>query len=173
MSERLDYLLENQLFTRLRILLADFLELKNRQPTSGKSGVLAYKTANANQWDLTEAIASPATNYGYSATFILEFTGDGSQNYPIVNPFADLMFSSSIDPTPRRATYRANGFLMWDDGTNSVTVNYYLRFDKNTVGLPLKTRWSISFSYYGSMTYYIKGYTLGTSRGSLLVARTA
>lgn len=168
---RLPSLLENQLFERLRVLKIDFDELKNRQPTSGKSGVLAYLSQTNNTWDYTENIASPSTTYGYSAGFTITYTGDGSQQYPIVNPFADLLFSSSIDPTPRRVAYNANGFLQWSDGTNGAVVNTFLRLDSTTVNNQLVTKWTIDFSYYGTMTYYLKAYTRGSSRGSITVVR--
>lgn len=168
---RLPSLLENQLFEQLRILDIDFTELKNRQPTSGKSGVLAYLSQTNNTWDLSEAIASPSTTYGYSAGFTITYTGDGSQQYPIVNPFADLMFSSSISPTPSRATYNAAGLLQWSDGTNGVVVNSFLRFDNTTLSNQLVTKWTIDFTYYGSLTYYLKAYTRGSSRGSIGVVR--
>lgn len=169
---RLPSLLENQLFEQLRILGIDFTELKNRQPTSGKSGVLAYLSQTNNTWDLSEAIASPSTTYGYSAGFTITYTGDGSQQYPIVNPFADLMFSSSISPTPSRATYNAAGWLQWSDGTNSVVVSSFLRFGGATPGSQLVAGWAIDFMYYGSLTYYLKAYTRGSSRGSIGVVRT-
>ncbi len=169
---RLPSLLENQLFEQLRILGIDFTELKNRQPTSGKSGVLAYLSQTNTTWDYNEAIASPSTTYGYSAGFTITYTGDGSQQYPIVNPFADLMFSSSLSPTPSRATYGVDGLLRWTDGTNYIVVDNFLLYDKTTVSSQLVTKWRIDFSYFGSVTYYLKAYTRGSSRGSISVVRT-
>lgn len=170
---RLSLSLISQLFTTLRQVQLDFNEIKNRQPTSGRSGVLGYLSQTNNTWDKTEALASPSTTFGYSAEFEITFVADGSQKYPIINPFADIYFTSAIDPVPRKATYNPySGFLNWTDGTNGVTFNAYLDGLSTNAASQNTYKWRVSFSYFGSMTYYLKAFTRGTSRGTINVVRT-
>ena len=170
---RLSLSLINQLFETLRVLQLDFNEIKNRQPTSGRSGVLGYLSKTNNTWDLTQAIASPSTSFGYSASFEITFIADGSQKYPIMNPFVDIYFTSAIDPTPRKATYDPNsGFLRWSDGTNGVIFNGYLQPVAANMASQTTYKWTVDFSYFGSMTYFLKAFTRGSSRGTISVVRT-
>lgn len=170
---RLSLTLINQLFETLRQLHIDFNEIKNRQPTSGRSGVLGYLSQTNNTWDKTEAIASPSTSFGYSAEFEITFTADGSQKYPIMNPFVDIYFTSALDPVPRKATYNPySGFLNWTDGTNGATFNAYLEGVSTNAASQTTYKWRVSFSYFGSMTYYLKAFTRGSSRGTINVVRT-
>lgn len=171
---RLSLQVINQLAETLRILILDFNELKNRQPTSGRSGVLGYLSQTLNEWDLVETVSSPSPSFGYGATFEITFEGDGSQRYPIINPFAEVLLSSDIDKIPRKAEYNpANGFLSWSDGTNGVTFSGFLEADTDNKSSVYKYKWVIYMSYFGSnITYRLKAFTRGTSRGTITVART-
>lgn len=170
---RIDGLLEATLMRALHTLRIDFDEIKNRQPTSGKSGVLAYLSQSLSTYDYEATLTSPATNYGLSATFELTFTGDGSQKHPIVNPFLDMLVSSSIQPTPSRPMYNAAaGWLQWSDGTNLLTVYGYLISDKSKLTSQLESKWVTYISYYGSVNFKAKAFTKGTSRGSVSLVRT-
>jgi hypothetical protein len=170
---RLSLALINQLFETLRILLLDFNEIKNRQPTSGRSGVLGYLSQTNDTWDKTETLSSPALNYGLSAEFEITYVADGSQNYPIVNPFAEVLFSSAIQPTPTKAEYHPqSGFLQWTDGTNSAQFNAFLDPVTGNAASANTYKWRVSFSYFGTITYFLKAFTRGTSRGTITVVRT-
>lgn len=164
----------SQLFTTLRQVQLDFNEIKNRQPTSGRSGILGYLSQTLSEWDLIETVSSPSPSFGYSATFEITFTADGSQRYPIINPFADVLLSSPLDPTPRKAQYNpSNGFLSWTDGTNGVTFSGFLQADPSNKSSLYTYKWTIYMSYFGSnITYRLKAFTRGTSRGTLQVLRT-
>lgn len=167
---RLSLALTNQLQETLRQLQIDFNEIKNRQPTSGKSGVLGYTSQTNNAWDASGALQSPAPNYGLSIGFLITYTADGSQPYPIVNPFADLQFRSASDPTWRTMEYNAGGWLSWTDNNGaSATASPYLREEEGYEGNQLVTKWITYISYFGTLEYRLKAFTRGSSRGNIEV----
>lgn len=167
---RLSLALINQLTETLRQLQIDFNEIKNRQPTSGKSGVLGYTSQTDNEWDKSGTLTSPAPNMGLSIGFEITYTADGSQPYPIVNPFADLQFRSASHPTWETMEYNEVGWLQWTDGNgNSATANAYLTENEGFEGNQLVYQWRIYVGYFGSLEYRLKAFTRGSSRGSITV----
>lgn len=167
---RLSLALINQLNETLRQLQIDFNEIKNRQPTSGKSGVLGYTSQTNNTWDKSGTLQSPEPNFGLSIGFEITYTADGSQPYPIVNPFADLQFRSASDPTWRTMEYNAAGWLSWTDNNGaSATATNYLREVEGFEGNQLVTKWTMYISYFGSLEYRLKAFTRGSSRGNIAV----
>lgn len=167
---RLSLALINQLTETLRQLQIDFNEIKNRQPTSGRSGVLGYTSQTNNTWDASGVLQSPSSNQGLSIGFIITFTADGSQPYPIINPFADLQFRSASHPTWETMEYNNAGWLQWTDNNgNSATANAYLTENVGFEGNPLVYQWRIYVGYFGRVEYRLKAFTRGTSRGNITV----
>lgn len=165
---RLSALLEQQLTTTLRILKLDFNELKNRQRTSGRTGVLGYLSETADTWDYNQNIASPATNNGLYAVFEATFVGDGTQKWPIVTPYFEILVNGQT------LARNPNGQLQYSDvGNNALIVDDEGVRDPTTVTNQTTTKWRYSFSYFGSMNVKIKLRTVGTSRGTITLVRTS
>lgn len=169
---RLNGLLERTLTETLRILRMDFNEFKNRQRTSGRTGVLGYLSQTSSTWDYNQTLNSPPVGgipSGSYAVFEGQFVGDGSQRWPIVTPY----FEITVNDQP---LYRnGNGQLAWDDGSgnNFLVVDDEGRRDPTTVTSPNTTKWAYTFSYFGTMTVKIKLRTVGTSRGTVTLTRTS
>ncbi|WP_064444455.1 hypothetical protein [Rhodococcus sp. YH3-3] len=163
---RIDRLPENILYEKITRLDADVTEFKNRQFVSGKSGVLGYLSQTTNTWDYAQTVNSGSTSHTILLDFLLLYTGDGSQDYPMINPFIDVFCGSPVEANrlrPGKSTYV--------NGANSVYMMRWMARDKESTGRPLltdplKLQWVTGFAVTGSVPFYVKFYASGTSAGT-------
>src|SRR2546423_11673185 len=92
MISRVELLPENRTDVAIKDIVTVGREFKNRQKFSAKSGLLGYLTESANQWDLHQTLSG-------SGTVIINilFTGDGSQQFPFIQPYIDIFFGGTSD----------------------------------------------------------------------------
>lgn len=169
---RLNTLLERTLTETLRILRMDFNEFKNRQRTSGRTGVLGYLSQSNNAWDYDQVLSSPPQGgimYGQYAVFEGQFVGDGSQKWPIVTPYFEILVNGQT------LTRNGNGQLQYsgNGGNDVVVVDDEGVRDPTTVTNPTTTKWRYAFSYFGTVHVQMKLRTVGTSRGTITLVRTS
>lgn len=171
---RLAGLSNNRLVSDLMRIKADLDGYKNRQRTSGQSGVLSYFSKSGNIWDLTQAITGASFQL---VDFTVTFTGDGSQQFPVVSPYIDLY----VNGTDNAHRIPLDGSL-YDDGSGNTALyspggnaNPRAVFTPEAAYLadPLVSKWDIEIEISGNITYYLKAYAAGTCRGSITVVRTA
>lgn len=162
---RIDGLQENKLIAELLSLARDVDELKNRQRTSGRSGVLSYTSNTANTWDLTGSVTGATVQ---TLEFTMTYIGNGSQQYPVINPYLDLF----INGTDEAHRLPLDETLLDTGGGNIAIYAQNLLIDTSTLSDPLVTRWITQIRVSGNITYYIKAYGVGTSHGTVGVVRT-
>lgn len=164
---RIDGLLENKLVETVADLVRDFTELKNRQLTSGKSGVLGYVSENVGiAWDYDQTIVTSGGS-AVSAKFELTFVRTDPQDYPIVRPFITLY----VNGAP--VTRNANGQLLYDDGTNlaQVASGNELLEKGSTVTNPSTATFTYDMTLVGTVHIQMKAYATSTSRGTVTLTR--
>lgn len=170
MSFRPDKVPNQAFIARLKEARDTLNELKNRQFTSGRSGISAYTSQTANTWDFQGTISTGSPSSGFDTVYILTFAGDGSQQYPMINPFMNVYVGASspsnrLVPTPAGRS--------WTDGTNTAVLGSLLVSDTTLLTDPLRLRWTTVVSVYGTVAVYLKAYADGTSPGTIAVVRTA
>ena len=167
---RLDGLNERYLYDRLRRLEIDLNELKTRQPTSGRSGVLSYLTQSGGDWDFTKDLASPSIYYGNTINIIVTFTSDESQKHPIINPFIVMEFAPKGSNNFSEAEFNGekNGYF-WSSGSNQIVAYDTLSETDDYIESDYKIKWLMSISFFGEMRMRAKVIAKGTSSGSLNV----
>lgn len=159
---RLASLPDNGLITRLKNLVASLESIKVSQRQSGKGGLLGYLTQTANTWDKTETLTT-----GSFVEIEIVFTGNSAQEYSFVQPYIDIFFGGTANSNrPNPVTG------VWTDGTNIATMSDYLKYDVSYSDSVYQYRWTVSFTYFGTITYYLKAYVVGSSPGTVVVTRT-
>lgn len=160
---RVDQLPENQVVQTLAGLKLMAEELKSRQKLTGVGGLLGYLTNTDNQWDLNQSLSG-----GSLAVIEIIFTASGNQQNPFVQPYVDLFFGGTAE-----ANRPDDVLFSWDDGVNFATVLDYLKFDPTYSADPLVSRWTITFTWSGTLDYFLKAYVAGSSDGTLQVNRVS
>lgn len=173
MTQRLNQLDEERLFTLLKEARANLDEFKNRQFTSGSSGVLGYRSQTTNQWDYNATVSTGSPSSFLDTTYTLNFTSDGTQNYPMINPAMDIFAGSPIEAN------RLKPNIAWSDGTNTAMLSgyFFLATDRLSVGYPAlssinQLQWFTVISVAGSVALFIKAYAVGSCRGTVTLTRT-
>lgn len=158
---RISQLPENGLVSRMKNLITSLESTKSSQRQSGKGGLLGYLTQTANTWDKTETLTS-----GSFVEIEIIFTGNSAQEYPFVQPYIDIFFGGTAESNrPNPVTG------VWTDGTNIATMSDYLEYDVSYSDSTYQYRWTVSFTYSGTITYYLKAYVVGSSPGTIVVTR--
>lgn len=186
MNNRTDYLLDNQLVTRLQSIQAGFDQLRTAQRVSGAGGALNYKTSTANMWDWNETIGTDGDGLTHNVTFTITYTGDGTQQFPAQMCVTDIFINSpSVTTGPIEANRLSPLAPSWTDGTRTVTlasfsgittnqVEQYVASDPAYYTDPLIWHWQVRItSFSARFTYWMKATSVGTSTGSLSVSRVA
>jgi hypothetical protein len=166
---RLNQLPDQQLFQQLRQLDRDITDLRQRQRTSGRSGVIGYTSDSGNQWDSTGTI----TALDHALVFQIDYVGDGSQDYPIVMPRIDMFVLGSAEAN------RLPAYRMLISGNNVAQFNY-LDPDLSLAADALRLRWTYSVEVFGfdgvhsaTVDWHLKAWCAGSSPGAVTVTRTA
>lgn len=139
-----------------------FNETKARQRASGNSGVLAYLSQSGTTWDVTGS-----TSGSTAVQITMTFTGDASQRYPIVNPYADLFINTATEPN---RLSKAKWY--WASGGTTVVMQDFCKLDKTDLENPYVTEWIVNFSTTGAISFFFKAYASGTSPGTITAVRT-
>ena len=155
--KRTDNLSENALQQMVQQLADDTTELKTAQRTSGQSGILAYISQSALQWDLTNSVGSDTDTSSRSTTITAVFTGDGSQ----VVTMATLSLLIYVNGTDV-AHQLSPAVPSWTDGTRSASIQYVTL----TIGLNTYTQ-LIQLTTTKLVTYYVKVLAAASSRGTV------
>lgn len=171
MTVRVDQLPENQLITLLIDARTNLDELKNRQYTSGSSGVLGYFSQTSNTWDYQATVSSGSPSGFLDTSWKLNFTSDGVQQYPVINPAMDIFCGTPIEAN------RLQPNQTWTDGTNTAMLGSFIVTDRISAGYPKlssvnQLQWYTVISVAGDVPLFIKGYCVGSSRGTVTVTRT-
>jgi hypothetical protein len=158
---RVGLLPEKQTEAAIKDIVTVGREFKNRQKFSAKSGLLGYLTESADQWDLHETLSGNGT-----IIITVTFTGDGSQKYPFIQPYADLFFGGTSD-----SNRPDDVSLEWVSGMNLAILGDFLLFDTTYASDELVYAWITIVNYSGTFDYYLKAYAMGSSLGTLSVTR--
>lgn len=159
MISRIELLPENRTDDAIKNVVTVGREMKNRQKFSARSGLLGYLTETNNQWDLHNTLSGNGT-----IVITMTFTGDGSQLYPFIQPYADLFFGGTSD-----SNRPSNISFEWQSGTNSANLGNYLLYDTTYAADKLIYSWITTVNYSGTFDYYFKGYAVGSCKGTLTV----
>lgn len=165
--KRTDLLDENYLLTMYSGLAKDVNELTAQQGMSGISGMLSYVTQTGSAWDYTAALTSPSPTYGYYKTLTVTYTSDRTQQFPIINMFADIYCNGTA--ASNKPTMTPGGIYRWSDGTNSVVIEQWGVRNQSMLTSATQMQWVCAFDYFGTVTVYFKAYVSGTCGGTLSV----
>lgn len=161
MNSRLSDELANLPSDWLRQLRTDVDELRNQQRLSGRSGVIGYTIQNDVVFDLEETVTDT------DVTLKLTFTGDGSQLFPVANPSLDIFLGGTGEDQRMDQVFQR--VEAGDDF--ALLISRFLVEDKTMLQDETRLAWTVSFQVVGTMTYYAKGYAVGTSPGTVTVER--
>lgn len=183
MNNRLDHTADNQLITRLQAIKTSLDTLRTAQRVSGSSGTLNYPTTTGNTWDWNETVGTDGDGLTHQVIFTIQFTGDGTQQFPTEMCLFDLFINSATIATgpieSNRLTPQAS---TWTDGTRSVSllvnpvisnpVEQYAASVPTKYTDPLVWQWKLGITFFSArITYFMKASSLGTSPGALTVTR--
>lgn len=156
----------NQLAALLKQVEDDLLQLKNKQPYSGASGLQGYFVESGNTWDISSSVSN------FYREFEIIFTSSGKQPFPIEQVQLDIRFGGTADGN--KPVELPNGFWGYDDGTNYASMfDRNPEFDKSYSGNETQYRWTFGFNVGGTLSYYIKVYASGSSDGTIAVNQVA
>lgn len=158
---RISLLAQNRPTELIRRIAAFNTELKSRQQQTGKGGLLGYLTQTSASWDLNEGLSG-----GETVEIEIVFAGDGTQRYPVMQPYVDIFFGGTAESN------RPNDVTgSWTDGLNGAVLGDYLKFDTAYSASDYEYRWTIVFGSFGTLDYYLKAYAVGSSPGTITVTR--
>lgn len=161
MSSRIDNLPENQVITQLLEARKNLDELKNRQYTSGRSGVLGYLSQTSNTWDWEGTVTTGEEGWD------IVFTGDGSQRYPIVEVFADVFHT-----VPNVEINRiSSAYNTYTSGANTIVTNNFFVKSTSVITSLYDHKWTLILDVTGSLPLYIKVHVIGSSPGTITVTK--
>lgn len=177
MSSRLSRHPSKQLVTRLQKIRRTQNELKTGvQRTSGSSGQLNYTSQAPGTWDFSETVGTTSDTSTHTVTFAITFTGDGSQQYPNQECFANIYVGSvasanqltPLNPNVSGIILVANPLHLQNPAES------YVQSNPANYGSATTWSWSVVLSSSTAgvpFTYWLKAASIGTSRGSLSVSR--
>ena len=168
---RLDLAPENQLAALVKQIEDDLTQIKNRQRHSVLSGLVGYFVQTANLWDISSVASNTGGDPGYRE-FEIIFTSSGKQPFPVENVQLDIRFGGTADINKPKEL--PNGFWGYDDGVNFAGMfDRNPEFTKSYSGNETQYRWTFGFNVFGTLSYFIKVYASGTSKGTIEVRQTA
>jgi hypothetical protein len=149
---RTNQLPENTLAQMVSKLRTDLDELKNQQRTSGRSGVLGYFLQSTSSMVTVGNDSSSATLLNADS---VQFTGDGSQLYPVVNLTMNIYANGTL-------LQPVGDNLSWTDGTRSSTVTgISYTYSGNTTHL------DFLISTFKQVTYVLEAFAYASCSGTL------
>lgn len=165
-----DGLLEdNALVRELVELKKNLREFAGRQPVSGASGIVSYEAKTNATWDYSATIGADADSGPRTTTITVDFTGDGSQDYPIENIFASIFANGTT--LADQPTLRVNGLNQWTDNSGRVLTIFKWGASQSIYwGDKTKYRWVFEFTTFRQITVYFKAFAAGSSPGTLSIA---
>lgn len=169
---RLDLLAENALHRELTALERDLREFTSAQPISGLSGVVTYQAVAGGGWDLIFTVGDDSeTSTNRLTTVTVDFTGDGSQEYPNEECFA-MIYANGTAPE-NAPNLRVDGTYAWnDDDGRFIILRDWGISQPIYWGDLFRYRWLFEFESRKAVTIYFKAIAAGTSPGSLSVSRS-
>lgn len=185
MSSRVDLTADNNLVTRLKGIRTGLDELRTAQRVGGAGGTLNYRTTSGSTWDWNETIGTDGDGLTHQVVFTVQFTADGTQQFPAQMCLFDLFINSATITTgPIEANRLTPQTSPWTDGTRSVSllvnpvttnpVDQYVASLPTKYTDPLVWQWKLGItSFSARFSYYMKASSLGTSPGTLSVTRVA
>lgn len=146
-------------------------ELKSRQRTTGQGGQLGYRIESTADWDYTLTLPTTPPYTAQYAEFRITFTGDGSQQFPIVQPATDIRVNGTGEAN--RLQLGSNGRYMYSNSGNVVQEYYLDSPDPSSFESPTTLSWIIALEYMGAVTLRMKARGAGSSPGEWSIARIA
>ncbi len=182
LNNRVPNLPQNQLVSQLVSIEANLNELRTSQRVSAVGGMLNYRTQTSNTWDLNETIGAPSDGVARVVTITVQFTGDGTQQYPTQSPLFDLFINSPIEANRLSANndvYNSSPYLIilqkFPAAPDPLNANVAEAYIPSVAGYwpdPLVWQWVVQISFNtGGASYYFKASTVGTSSGTVSVSR--
>jgi hypothetical protein len=161
MNKRIAKLPANQLIATIRQSMTELAALKQGQRISGQSGVLSYAAQTDETWDVTGTIGTPSDTAWHSTTVTVTWTGDGSQDIAFANVSFDVFVNgtdSAHQLTPQSHT--------WTGGSEEAEISYLGQSEAS------HHTYAVQFGLltYQEISYYIKGYGVGSSPGTITVS---
>lgn len=157
MNNRLGALPSEHMITELTELKQTLDAFKERQRTSGQSGVLSYFVQSGNTWDLTATVGLSSDTSTRTTTFTIQYIGDSSQ--PIA--FANLSFNVFVNGTDS-AHQLTPVTPSWTDGTRTASITYEAGFESETVVTA-----HFQLVTLKDVTFFVKAYASASQRGTI------
>jgi hypothetical protein len=123
--------------------------------------VIGYTIGSDGAFDLEQTVTDT------DVTLKLTFTSDGSQQFPVANPYLDLFIGGTTEDQRMDQVYQRV-----EQGANfALLISRFLVEDKTLLRDETRLAWTVSFQVVGTMTYHARGYAVGTSPGSVTLER--
>jgi hypothetical protein len=152
-NSRVGNIPSNALFQALSDIGTDLDQLKERQRTSARSGVLGYSVVTDGDWDIDQTFGTNADTSSITKEVFIIYSGDGSQDVAFAN-VSYSVFANGNELTPSDST--------WTDGTRSASIAYFpLTLNQHTYIA------SFNVTTLKAVEVQIKAYIAASQRGTL------
>ena len=170
MSELLDRIPGNNSALRsVRTVANQIAQFKSRQRMTAKGGQLAYPVASDDEWDYIETFPTTPANTYYPAEFLVRFTGDGSQKFPIVIPQTDVRVNGTGESN--KLAMGPSGQFIYNSGGNVVQATFIDMPEPSYFESETQNAWLVVLYYTGSVTLRIKARGQSSSPGDFEIVR--
>lgn len=160
---------------KLRGVVETTAQIKARQRLTGRSGQLGYSIDSGARWDYEGSVAVSSTSFD-DAEFIVTYTSNGTQPYPIVIPTFDVRINGEFDAN-RMAVDANSGYYEYQDSSVEVQSFDFGKPLQSLYRSETQSAWLVSLFFIGtssgSMTVRIKPRAQSSCDGTFSVVRVS